>query len=78
MWVNRPEQMEFYDRAVDPKELSNLLEVSEEAPPGMEPLRAAADAYLSNARSPWGKGPKEVELDAMKLEQLRALGYVIK
>jgi arylsulfatase A-like enzyme len=78
MWVKRPEQMELYDRVADPKELSNLLEVSEGAPPGMEPLRAAADAHLSNARSPWGKDPNEVELDAMKLEQLRALGYVIK
>jgi arylsulfatase A-like enzyme len=78
MWVKAPDQMEFYDRAVDPNEFSNLLKDSDEVPPALDPLRAAADEYLANARSPWGKDPQEIELDAMKLEQLRALGYVIK
>jgi arylsulfatase A-like enzyme len=78
MWVNDPDQTELYDRALDPGEVSNLLAVSEEAPPGLESLRAAAEGYLESARIPWGKDPAEIEIDAMKLEQLRALGYVIK
>ncbi len=44
----------------------------------VERLQAKVDAYLANAKSPWGAPPIEVELDEMKLEQLRALGYVIK
>ena len=43
-----------------------------------ERLKKLADEYLDGGVSPWGAAPIEVELDAMKLEQLRALGYVIK
>ncbi len=41
-------------------------------------MRATAEEYLENHESPWGKDPIEVELSDMKLDQLRALGYVIE
>lgn len=44
----------------------------------LTPMRDAASAYLADGRSPWGAPPTEVELDAMRLDQLRALGYVIR
>ena len=35
------------------------------------------DDYAKDAKSPWGERPREVELDELRLNHLRALGYVI-
>jgi len=41
--------------------------------------RALVDGYVAEGKSsPWGVEPKTVELDEMRLNHLRALGYVIK
>ncbi len=72
--VDRPEAAELYDHASDPAESQNLAEVR---PEEAKQLRELADAHLAGAESPWQAAPKEVELDRMRLEQLRALGYVI-
>ena len=43
-----------------------------------ERLEAQATAYLGAAESPWGAEPDHAEIDELQLNQLRALGYVIK
>ncbi|MDH3211553.1 MAG: sulfatase [Myxococcales bacterium] len=76
--VNNPKGLELFDRTADPEDASNLIAEGDGVPEPVARLKAKADEYLANAESPWGVAPPEVELDEMKLEQLRALGYVIK
>jgi arylsulfatase A-like enzyme len=73
--ATRPEQAELFDRATDPAE---KVDLREQRPEEVARLRAIAEAYLENDESPWGAQAKQVELDEMRLNQLRALGYVIK
>ncbi len=77
MHAKNPKGLELYDRAEDPGENRDLV-TEDEIPAKAESLREMAKQYLADAKSPWGVDPKEVELDDLKLEQLRALGYVIK
>ena len=77
MHAENPKGLELYDRAEDPGESRDLV-TDDEIPAKAESLLELANQYLAAAKSPWGVDPKEVELDALKLEQLRALGYVIK
>jgi hypothetical protein len=37
-----------------------------------------AQDHLSNSESPWGAERETVELDELRLNQLRALGYVLR
>ncbi len=75
MRVAEPSSASLYDLSSDPQELRDLAAQRGDA---LAPLRDAASAYLADGRIPWGVPPTEVELDAMRLDQLRALGYVIK
>ena len=69
------EDAEYYDRTTDPEESRDLWdERREEA----QELRDLVARYREQARSPWGVVPEEVELDELRLNHLRALGYVIK
>ncbi len=77
MHAENPKGLELYDRGEDPGESHDLV-TDEEIPPKAESLLEIANQYLADAKSPWGVDPKEVELSDLKLEQLRALGYVIK
>jgi arylsulfatase A-like enzyme len=64
---------ELFDSDSDPLERRNVLEErSEEA----KRLREAADAYL--ASGPVWETPPTLELDEIQLNQLRALGYVVR
>jgi arylsulfatase A-like enzyme len=65
---------EFYDTVADPGEQQNL---HAKRPPQLAPLLEQVDRYLENDSAPWGVGPGEIELDAMRLNQLKALGYHI-
>lgn len=66
---------EFYDHATDPTEQVNLLEDSGDP----SEHRALLESYTAlEGQSPWGVEPLSVELDEMRLNHLRALGYVIK
>lgn len=71
----RPDLVELYDHATDPTEQHDLYP---DHPDEAAPLQAYAKAYVDQAHNPWGQEPREVELDQMRLNQLRALGYVIK
>lgn len=75
MRLEEPDSARLYDLAVDPLEARDL---AAERPEVAAPLREAVSAYTGRAKSPWGVEPDEVELDAMRLDQLRALGYVIQ
>lgn len=71
-------QAELYDHATDPWEKQNLAEVDANGGRRLPPdLAALVESYLASPRVNWGK-PSEVELNEMELNQLRALGYVIK
>ena len=62
---------ELYDLATDPGEQTNL---AEQQPEKLATLRAKIEQYLKTP-PPADWSSREVELDEMHLEQLRALGY---
>jgi arylsulfatase len=67
-----PDLAELFDRSDDPKEQVNL---SRELPDRLKELRPLAEEHLKSAIT-WGKAA-EVEIDEIRLGQLRALGYVL-
>jgi len=67
-----PPRFELYDREVDPEEQSDLYPAAEGEAAGLLEL---LEAYQREARAPWGEAPLAVEIDALRLSQLRALGY---
>jgi len=74
--VGEPESDELYDRTNDPTEQHNLIGNGSADPAD---LRALALRYSeSGGKPPWGTAAGEVELDELRLNHLRALGYVIK
>jgi len=74
-WVKRPRRTELFNLAEDPAELNNLFR---EDDPESQRLLKMAREYYENGRSPWGVEPEQVELDELRLNQLRALGYVVR
>jgi arylsulfatase A-like enzyme len=65
---------ELFDRVADPTEQHDLAAAD---PGAAKRLRALVHDYAKDARAPWGVRPREVELDELRLNHLRALGYVI-
>jgi len=65
---------QLFDRAADPIERHNLAK-SDAA--DVKRLSALVDDYAKGAHTPWGVAPREVELDELRLNHLRALGYVV-
>jgi len=63
---------EFFDWSNDPGEQHDLIDND---PPQLDEMTARIDRYLSEAKPPWGVAPHIVELDEMRLNQLKALGY---
>ncbi len=72
--VNHPDVPELYDRSGDPGESQNI---AEERPEVVSDLRSKVDQYLDSTTDAWGAAPT-VEIDEMRREQLRALGYVVQ
>ena len=70
--VNQPRRNELFDHSVDPDEAKNLVL---EEPEVAERLLGEIEDYLENSEPAWEH--KEVELNEMRLNQLRALGYKI-
>jgi len=66
---------ELYDRVRDPLEQEDLA-------PSEPDWAASLEAHLGDYRvettAPWGRAPRQVELDELRLNHLRALGYVIR
>jgi arylsulfatase A-like enzyme len=73
LWVNRPEGILLFDRSEDPGEKVN---VAADRPEVVAELRADLDEFLARPKTQWESAP-EVELDELRMNQLRALGYVI-
>jgi arylsulfatase A-like enzyme len=67
-----PDLAELFDHTDDPKEQSNL---AKDLPERAAELRKLAEEHLKQPVA-WGK-PMAVELDEIRLGQLRALGYVL-
>jgi arylsulfatase A-like enzyme len=68
-----PAAGQLFDHRDDPREQHD---VAAREPETAARLRARVAAYSSFPPATWG-APAEVELDQMRLEQLRALGYVV-
>jgi arylsulfatase A-like enzyme len=73
--LDRPERLELYDHGVDPAEANDLYPTD---PQAADSLRALVEQYVADAKPSWGAPPREIELDELRLNQLRALGYVIE
>jgi arylsulfatase A-like enzyme len=73
--LDKPDSLELYDQKTDRFEHKNI---AREDPKDAAKARELIAEYQAHSSPPWGKKPKEVELDEMRLNQLRALGYVIK
>lgn len=71
-FVKKPEKGELFDRRDDLLERKN---VAKDQPEVKEEFRGAIDEYLAMPAPDWKA--VEVELDEMKRNQLRALGYVL-
>ena len=67
----RPELLELFDHSVDPLEKKNI---AREQPEVAEALRQEMEEFLARKKTQWEAAP-EVELDEMRVNQLRALGY---
>jgi arylsulfatase A-like enzyme len=70
--VDRPDSAEFYDWNTDPREAMNR---SAENPPQLQPMLEQIDRYRRDSEPPWGVESPTIEVDELRLNQLRALGY---
>ena len=66
---------ELYGRTDDPGERRDLAAAK---PDDAKRLRVLVDGYAKQSAPPWGASPREVELDELRLNHLRALGYVVE
>ncbi|MEZ4331551.1 MAG: sulfatase [Myxococcota bacterium] len=71
---NGDETVQLYDRARDPRELSD---VAADHPEELERMMSRIRRYLASEPASWVDGARSVELDEMQLNHLRALGYAI-
>jgi arylsulfatase A-like enzyme len=70
--ADRPDSAEFYDWNTDPREVTNR---SAEHPPQLQPMLERIDRYRRDSEPPWGVESPTIEVDELRLNQLRALGY---
>ncbi len=70
--AGRPDSAEFYDWSRDPREATNR---SAENPPQLQPMLERIDRYRRDSEPPWGVESPTIEIDELRLNQLRALGY---
>jgi arylsulfatase A-like enzyme len=72
--LDKPDEAELFDLEADPREQRNLLP---DDGADAASLRELVRVYESNRGAPWGTEPGVAELDELRLNHLRALGYVI-
>jgi arylsulfatase A-like enzyme len=70
--ADQPDTAEFYDWSTDPREAKNR---AAENPPELQPMREWIDRYRRNSEPPWRVESPRIEVDELRLNQLRALGY---
>jgi len=70
--ADRPDSAEFYDWSRDPREAENR---AAENPPQLQPMLERIDRYRRDSEPPWGVESPTIEIDELRLNQLRALGY---
>jgi arylsulfatase A-like enzyme len=70
--LNQPSKDELFDHSEDPAEQRNVIRKQPEV---AEALRGEISSFLEETQPSWEA--KSVELDEMRLNQLRALGYKI-
>jgi arylsulfatase A-like enzyme len=70
---SNPDRPLLYDHSVDPLETKNL---AADEPEKLAELQSLIEEYSEDDVPIWGATP-EVELDEMRLNQLRALGYAL-
>ncbi len=66
--------LELFDRSDDPKERRNLVGAQPELAASM---RAELEEFIARPKTQWDEAP-EIELNEMRQNQLRALGYVLQ
>ncbi len=71
---NDPPQVLLFDTEQDPGDQNNLFEPGH---PDAERLIEVAREKYESPENAWGVDAKQVELDEMRLNQLRALGYAL-
>ncbi|MCH8889547.1 MAG: sulfatase [Myxococcales bacterium] len=69
---DHPNSVAFYDWSSDPREAMNR---AAENPPELKPMLEWVDRYLKDSEPPWGVESPTIEIDELRLHQLRALGY---
>ncbi|MEE8163983.1 MAG: sulfatase-like hydrolase/transferase, partial [Myxococcota bacterium] len=69
---DHPNSVAFYDWSSDPGEAMNR---AAENPPELKPMLEWVDRYLKDSEPPWGVESPTIEIDELRLHQLRALGY---
>jgi arylsulfatase A-like enzyme len=73
--LDKQDEAELFDTKTDPTEQKNLLAEDGDA---AKPLRELLGSYEKESDdAPWHKKPGVAELDELRLNHLRALGYVI-
>jgi arylsulfatase A-like enzyme len=76
-WPKHPGIVEYFHLDADPGEQKNLFDPR--APDAdSQRLIEIARQHFEHGESPWGTDPQTIELDELRLNQLRALGYVIR
>jgi len=74
--AEKDRKIQLFDHRNDPWEKNDLAPGdAANLPPE---IQDALRSYVATSTPPWGQGAAEVQLQEMELNQLRALGYVIK
>jgi arylsulfatase A-like enzyme len=75
LWPRSPERNELFDLGSDPDEQESRFDPDD---PETQRMLELARQRTEAAASPWGGERETVELDELRLNQLRALGYVVR
>ncbi len=73
--AKNPNDIKLFDKSIDPLQKKKIFESNGEK---AAELKQLSDAYLTDAKSPWGVEPQREELCDLMRGQLQALGYVLK
>jgi arylsulfatase A-like enzyme len=75
VWPRSPERNELFDLGSDPGEQQSRFDPAD---PETQRMLELARQKQEAATNPWGAERQTVEIDELRLNQLRALGYVVR